>query len=187
MQGFGGRFEELLHACTLKKKSRDQFACTSSTLYARISPLWLSWSWDKCGQLFLDELHIHELVSLVSRCGTLCVCLDSTVSQLRLCWVKGICVFRFNLPPALWAEWTESFTCPLRYYMGVERTPNSYESAQKNNSGEEKFSRLSCRGSNPQGQRLQNGGRCDEQPEALEGHGLSTVLQSVLGVYCKGA
>ena len=33
------------------------------------------------------------------------LCLDSgIVSQLRLHWVKSVCVFRCNLPPALLAE-----------------------------------------------------------------------------------
>ena len=39
--------------------------------------------------------------------------------QLRL--VKGVCVFRCNLPPALFAEWSESFTCHC-VNMGVEWT-----------------------------------------------------------------
>ena len=45
------------------------------------------------------------------------------VSPLRLRWVKGVCMIRCNLPPALLAEWPGSFT---RHYgnMGVERTPN---------------------------------------------------------------
>ena len=29
----------------------------------------------------------------------------------RLHWVKGVCMFRCNLPPALLAEWPGSFTC----------------------------------------------------------------------------
>ena len=42
---------------------------------------------------------------------------------LRLRWVKGICVFRFNLPSALLAECPGSFTCHCGN-TGVERTPN---------------------------------------------------------------
>ena len=50
--------------------------------------------------------------------------LDSgTVSPLRLCWVKDVCVFRCNLPPALLAEWPGSFTCHCSN-MGVEWTLN---------------------------------------------------------------
>ena len=37
--------------------------------------------------------------------------LDSIVIPLRLCWVKGVGVFRCNLPPVPMAEWPESFTC----------------------------------------------------------------------------
>ena len=33
---------------------------------------------------------------------------NSTVSPLWLRWVKGVCVFRYNLPPALLAEWPGS-------------------------------------------------------------------------------
>ena len=63
------------------------------------------------------------------------LCLDSgIVSQLRLRWVKGVCVFRCNLSPALLAEWPESFTCNCGN-TGVERTPN--KSAHKVDSGEE--------------------------------------------------
>ena len=50
--------------------------------------------------------------------------LDSgIVSPLRLRWVRGMCVFRCNPPPALLAEWPGSFTCHCGN-MGVERTPN---------------------------------------------------------------
>ena len=50
--------------------------------------------------------------------------LDSRiVSPLRLRWVKGVCVLRCNLPPALLAEWPGSFTCHCGN-TGVERTPN---------------------------------------------------------------
>ena len=52
------------------------------------------------------------------------LCLDSViVSALRLCWVKGVCVFRCNLPPALLAEWLGSFTCHCSN-TGSERTLN---------------------------------------------------------------
>ena len=45
------------------------------------------------------------------------------VSPLRLRWVKGVCVFRCNLPPALLADWPGSFTCHWGN-TGMERTPN---------------------------------------------------------------
>ena len=52
------------------------------------------------------------------------LCLDSDiVNPLRFCWVKGICVFRCNLPAVLYAEWPGSFTCHWGNTR-VERTPN---------------------------------------------------------------
>ena len=52
------------------------------------------------------------------------LCQDSSiVSPLRLLWVKGVRVFRFDLPPALLAEWPGSFTCHCGN-TGVERTLN---------------------------------------------------------------
>ena len=40
------------------------------------------------------------------------LCQDNgIVSPLQLQWVKSVCVFRCNLPPALLAEWLGSFTC----------------------------------------------------------------------------
>ena len=50
-------------------------------------------------------------------------CMGSIVSPFRLHWVKGVCVFRLNLPPALLADWPGSFTCHCGN-TGVERTPN---------------------------------------------------------------
>ena len=58
------------------------------------------------------------------------LCLDSgIVSPLRLRWVKGVRVFRCNLPPALLAEWPGSFTCHCGN-MGVKRTPNKSQHTQ---------------------------------------------------------
>ena len=45
------------------------------------------------------------------------------VRQLRLCWVKGVFVFRCNLPPVLFVGWPRSFTCHCGN-TGVERIPN---------------------------------------------------------------
>ena len=51
-------------------------------------------------------------------------CLDSgIVSPLRLHCVKGVCVFRCNLPPALLAEWPGSNMCHCGD-TGMEWTPN---------------------------------------------------------------
>ena len=48
---------------------------------------------------------------------------SSIVSPLWLHWVKGVCLFRCNLSPALLAEWPGSFTCHCGY-TEVTRTPN---------------------------------------------------------------
>ena len=74
---------------------------------------WLSVPW-----WFECELVSLEVPSL---------CLDSSVvSPLWLCWVKGVCMFRcmfrWNQPPALLAEWLRSFTCHCSN-TGLERTP----------------------------------------------------------------
>ena len=78
-------------------------------------------SWD-------DWLSVHWQVAseLVSR-SVPTLCLDSDIiSPLWLRWVKGVCVFRCNLPPALLAEWLGSFMCHCGN-TGVERTPNKIQ------------------------------------------------------------
>ena len=45
-------------------------------------------------------------------------------AALQLCWVMGICMFRCNLPAALLAEQSQSFTCHCSN-MGVEQTLNN--------------------------------------------------------------
>ena len=52
---------------------------------------------------------------------TLCLN-DNIVSPLWLQWVKGVHLFRCNLPPTLLEEWPGSFTCHCSN-TGVERTP----------------------------------------------------------------
>ena len=52
------------------------------------------------------------------------LCRDSgLVSPFQLRWVKGVCVFRCNLPSVLLAEWPGFLTCHCGN-TGVERTPN---------------------------------------------------------------
>ena len=64
-------------------------------------------SWDDCDRVFPDKLCVNLFPERVPT-----QCLDSgIVSPLRLCWVKGVCVFRCNLPPALLGEWPGSITC----------------------------------------------------------------------------
>ena len=56
---------------------------------------------DYCGQVFPNELHGSLFPWFVPM-----LCLVSIVSPLWLdCWVKGVCMFRCNLPPILLAEW----------------------------------------------------------------------------------
>ena len=82
-----------------------KLAHANSTLYAGINPQWLSglrrlWPnvfWQVACELFsgwVPTLYLHRGI----------------VNPFRLRWVKGVCVFRCNLPPALLAEWPGSFT-----------------------------------------------------------------------------
>ena len=91
---------------------------TSSTLYTRISPQWLSelrrmWPnvpWQVACQLVSGEVRALRLNR-------------GRFIPLRLRWVKGVCVFRCNLPPALLEEWPRSLSCHCGN-IGVERPPN---------------------------------------------------------------
>ena len=78
----------------------------NSTFCARISPQWLSelrWLWPNVPWQVACELISGQFPTL---------CLDSSiVSPLWLCWVKGVCVCRCNLPPALLAHWPGSVSC----------------------------------------------------------------------------
>ena len=83
--------------------SRDKFVNINSTLYARMA---------------------ERAETTVAECSlTNCVwarfphCLDSGIVS-PLCWVKGVCVFKCNLPPALFAEWPGSFMCHCSYTGG---------------------------------------------------------------------
>ena len=76
-------------------------------------------SLDDCGLVFPDEFRMNSFSWQVPT-----LCLDIIiVSPLRLRWVKGVCVFRCNLPPALLEEWRGSFACRCGN-TGVERTQN---------------------------------------------------------------
>ena len=97
---------------------RDQLVHTNSTVYARMSPQWLSelrWLWPNVLWQFACEL-VSILVPTL--------CPDSSkVSPLWLCLAEGVCALRCNLPPALLAEWPGSFTCHCSD-TGVERVPD---------------------------------------------------------------
>ena len=76
-------------------------------------------SLDDCGWIFPDKFCVRSFLDRFPH-----LYLDSSiVSQLWLCWVKGVCVFRCKLPPALLAEWPGPFTCHCGN-MRVELTPN---------------------------------------------------------------
>ena len=81
--------------------------------------------WDNCSQVFPDKSIPWEVVCELM-CGEVStLSLDSSiVSPLQLRWVKGVCVFRCNLPPVLLADWLGSFTCHCSS-TGVERTQNN--------------------------------------------------------------
>ena len=102
-----------------------------------------STSRDDCDRMFPYKLRVS---SFPDRVPTLC--LDSgIVSPLRLRWIKGVCVFRCNLPPELFAERPGAFTCHCGN-TGVERTLNKSQHTKL--TLENKFSRGSCRDSNSQ-------------------------------------
>ena len=95
-----------------------QLVHTNSTVYAGITPQWLSGL-----RRLWPNVSRQDTCKLVSgQVPTLCP--DSGIlSPLRLCWVKGVCEFRCKPPPALLAEWPGSFACHCGN-TGVERTPN---------------------------------------------------------------
>ena len=63
--------------------------------------------WDECGWMFPDKLHVSLFPNRFSHYAWTV----DRVSPLWLHWVKGVCVFGCNLPPALFAELWGSFTC----------------------------------------------------------------------------
>ena len=93
-------FDHSIPTCTLsfflggwgEGGSGDYLVHTNSTLYARISPQWLS----KLRQLWLNVPWQVVCKLIFGKVPTLC--LDSgIVSPLQLHWVMGVCVFRYNL------------------------------------------------------------------------------------------
>ena len=74
-------------------------------------------TWDTCNWAFPDKLFVSSFPGRFPLCLDRCI-----VSPLRLQWVKGVCVFRCNLPSAILAEWPVSFTCHCGN-TGVEWTP----------------------------------------------------------------
>ena len=101
----------------------------------------VSASWEDCGRVFPDELRASSFPDRFphNACGI--------ASSLWLRWVKGVCVLRCNLPPALLAEWPGSFTCNA-----VTRGWNGrrIRVSTENWLWTWTFSRRSCRNSNSQ-------------------------------------
>ena len=75
-------------------------------------------SWDDCGWMLSDKLHVSSFLDRFKHYAW-----TVAVSPLWLCWVKGVSVLRCHLLSALLAEWPGSFTCHCSN-TGVERTPN---------------------------------------------------------------
>ena len=85
-------------------QSGDYLMHTNSTLWARISPQWLSklrWPWWS-----IPWPVLCKLISLISH-----LTIDSIVSPVWLHWVKGEACLGVNLPPALFQEWLSFFLC----------------------------------------------------------------------------
>ena len=104
--GFGEKVQPFI-PCLCFKKKREKKEITEHILIPLFGPGSVhsgSAVWDDCGWVS-DELGVSLFPDKFPHfaCGI--------VSPVRLHWVKGVCVFRCNLPPALLAEWPGSFTC----------------------------------------------------------------------------
>ena len=97
--------------------SWDWFAHTNSTPHARGSVHSGLASWDDCGQMFPDKLRVSSFPDRFPHYA---------LTEAYFVWVKGVCVFRCNLPPALLAEWPGSFIRNCSN-MGIEQTLNKSE------------------------------------------------------------
>ena len=135
MWGFGENIQQFIPLCAFFFKVEISLR----TLIPLISPGSVhscSVSWDDCDQVFPDEVWAATL------------CLDSgLVSPLQVCLVKGVSMFRRNLPPELLAEWLGSFTCHCR---NTEWNGHQIRVSTQSWHWRRKFSRYSCRDSNLQ-------------------------------------
>ena len=110
-EDFGRIFDHLFPACAFFVFVFEM-EISSRTLISPLRPGSVhsgSASWDDCGRMFPDKLCLS---SFPDRFHTLCLN-NGIVSPLRLRWVKGVCVFQFKLPPALFARMTGVFYKPL--------------------------------------------------------------------------
>ena len=113
----------------------------NSILYARISPQWRS---DL--ECLWPSVPWWVACKLDSLLGSLAM--PGQHSQpFQLCWIKGVCMCRRNLPSALLAKWLGSFTCHCGnmgwngHWMRVSTESQLWR---------RKFSHCSCRVSNSQ-------------------------------------
>ena len=96
-EDFGRMFNNSFSACIFFFFLMEISLCTLIPLFMPGLVHSGSGSSDNCDQVFPDELNVS---SFPERVPTLC--LDSgIVSPHRLHWVKGVCMFRCSLPPAL--------------------------------------------------------------------------------------
>ena len=82
-------------------------------------------SWCDCDRVLPDELRVSSFSNRFPHCTWT----EAQTAHSDFVGSRGVCVFRCNHPPALLAEWPESFTCRCGN-TGVERTPNKSQHTQ---------------------------------------------------------
>ena len=96
-------------------------------------------SWVDCDRVFPDELRVSSFPDRFPH--------SSIISPFWLCWVKGVCVFWCNLPPALLAEWLGCFKC---HCGNTEWNRHWVRVSTKSHLWRRKFYHHSCQDSNSQ-------------------------------------
>ena len=123
-RSFGGKFDYSFPTCTFFSLFLMEISlCTLIlTLYARLSPQWPSELWPNVPWQVACELISGQVPTLCLGSGIVDPLQwhsQSTPTSLG----QGVCMFQCNLAPALFEEWTGSFTCHCSN-TGVEQTPN---------------------------------------------------------------
>ena len=100
-EDLGGKFTDWFHACNfffffLKWRSARAYLFLSLGQDRSTVALWAEMTVAVCSLTSWVWAGFPEVPKL---------CLDSIVSPLKLHWVKGVCMFRCNLPTALLTEW----------------------------------------------------------------------------------